>query len=76
MLLGGRCRRFQASWKNLSLSESPILNYAGIAAVILLVIMYLSKNSPMIRLLALGLLLVLGIGTPVLHVYERRWTNG
>ncbi|MBX3302458.1 MAG: DUF4124 domain-containing protein [Nitrospira sp.] len=49
-----------------SLGESPILNYAGIAAIVLLLIMYLSKNSPMIRLLALGLLIVLGIGTPVL----------
>jgi hypothetical protein len=49
-----------------SVSESPILNYAGIAAVVLLLIMYLSKNSPMIRLLAMGLLIVLGIGTPVL----------
>lgn len=48
------------------LSELPILNSAGIAAIVLLVIMYLSKNSPMIRLLALGLLIVLGIGTPVL----------
>ncbi len=49
-----------------SVSESPILNYAGIAAVVLLLIMYLSKNSPMIRLFAMGLLIVLGIGTPVL----------
>lgn len=49
-----------------SVSESPILNYAGMAAIVLLLIMYLSKNSPMIRLLALGLLIVLGIGTPVL----------
>ncbi len=49
-----------------NLSELPILNSAGIAAIVLLVIMYLSKNSPMIRLLALGMLIVLGIGTPVL----------
>jgi len=48
------------------MGEAPILNYAGIAAIVLLVIIYFSKNSPMIRLLALGLLIVLGIGTPVL----------
>lgn len=57
---------FSSKLNKFSVSESPILNYAGIAAVILLLIMYLSKNSPMIRLLALGLLIVLGIGTPVL----------
>jgi hypothetical protein len=48
------------------LGQSQILNYVGIAAIVLLLIMYVSKNSPMIRLLALGLLVVLGIGTPVL----------
>jgi hypothetical protein len=47
-------------------SQSQILNYVGIAAIVLLLVMYMSKNSPMIRLLALGLLIVLGIGTPVL----------
>ena len=46
--------------------QERILNYAGAAAVFLLLVMYFSKNSPMIRLLALGLLFVLGIGTPVL----------
>jgi len=43
-----------------------VLNYAGGAAVFLLIVMYFSKESPMIRLLALGLLIVIGIGTPVL----------
>lgn len=57
---------FSSKLNKLSVSELPILNYAGIAAIVLLLIMYLSKNSPMIRLLALGLLIVLGIGTPVL----------
>ena len=57
---------FSRKLNKLSLSESPTLNYAGIAAIVLLLVMYLSKNSPMIRLLALGLLIVLGIGTPVL----------
>ena len=52
--------------KKFGVSQSPILTYAGIAAIVLLLIMYFSKESPMIRLLALGLLIVLGIGTPVL----------
>ncbi len=52
--------------KSPSWTQEPILTYAGIAAMVLLFIMYLSKNSPMIRLLAMGLLIVLAIGTPVL----------
>lgn len=52
--------------KHFSSDESSILTYAGIAAIVLLSIMYFSKDSPMIRLLALGLLIVLAIGTPVL----------
>ena len=50
---------------NLSGSQSQILTYAGGGAVVLLLVMYLTK-SPMMRLLGLGLLIVLGIGTPVL----------
>lgn len=46
-------------------SQSQILTYAGGAAIVLLLMMYLTK-SPMLRLLGLGLLIVLGIGTPVL----------
>jgi len=46
--------------------QSKIMTQAGIAAVVLLIIIFLSKDSPMVRLLALGLLIVLGIGTPVL----------
>jgi hypothetical protein len=57
---------FGSGMKPLNLTQSPILTYAGIAAIVLLLIMYFSKNSPMIRLLALGLLIILGIGTPVL----------
>ncbi|NJN69170.1 MAG: DUF4124 domain-containing protein [Nitrospira sp.] len=57
---------FLSKLKNLSSSEAPILNYAGVAAIVLLLVIYVSKKSPMIRLLALGLLIVLGIGTPVL----------
>lgn len=56
----------QLDMKNVSSAQSPILTYAGIAAIVLLCIMYFSKDSPMIRLLAMGLLIVLAIGTPVL----------
>jgi len=63
---GWEMPKFPSKLDKSSLSELPILNSAGIAAIVLLIIMYLSKNSPMIRLLALGLLIVLGIGTPVL----------
>lgn len=52
------------NWR--SLNQDAVINYAGGAAVFLLLIMYFSKKSPMIRLLAFGLLIVLGIGTPVL----------
>jgi hypothetical protein len=52
------------NWR--SLNQDAVINYAGAAAVFLLLIMYFSKKSPMIRLLAFGLLIVLGIGTPVL----------
>lgn len=48
------------------MDQEKIINYAGAAAVFLLAAMYFSKDSPMIRLLALGLLIVLGLGTPVL----------
>ncbi len=56
----------QVDLKNSGWTQSPILTYAGIAAIVLLLIMYFSNNSPMIRLLAMGLLIVLAIGTPVL----------
>lgn len=48
------------------MEQEKIITYAGAAGVFLLAIMYFSKDSPMIRLLALGLLIVLGLGTPVL----------
>ncbi|MGA6829118.1 DUF4124 domain-containing protein [Nitrospira sp. NS4] len=51
-------------FSGLSPGQSQILTYAGGAAIALLIIMYLTK-SPMMRLLALGLLIVLGIGTPL-----------
>ncbi|MEK7763882.1 MAG: hypothetical protein AAB433_20110 [Nitrospirota bacterium] len=49
----------------LSPSQSEILTYAGLAAVILLVAMNVIKG-PFIRLLALGCLIMLGLGTPIL----------
>ena len=49
----------------LSPSQSKILTYAGIAAIVLIVPMYMSKG-PGVRLLALWFLIMLGIGTPVL----------
>ena len=56
----------QVDLKNSGWTQSSILTYAGIAAIVLLLMMYFSKNSPMMRLLAMGLLIVLAIGTPVL----------
>ncbi len=49
----------------LSSSQSEILTYAGLAAIVLLVAMNVSKG-PFIRLLALGCLIMLGLGTPIL----------
>jgi hypothetical protein len=46
-------------------SQSRILNYAGVAAVVLLLMMYFSK-SQLIRLLGLCLLVTLGVATPIL----------
>jgi hypothetical protein len=53
------------SISGLSPSQSEILTYAGLAAVILLVAMNVSKG-PFIRLLALGCLIMLGLATPIL----------
>jgi hypothetical protein len=49
----------------LSPSQSGILTYAGLAAVVLLVAMNVMKGQ-FIRLLALGCLIMLGLATPVL----------
>jgi len=46
-------------------SQSQILTYAGTAAVVLFIAMYMSKGQ-WIRLLALWCLIMLGLGTPVL----------
>lgn len=49
----------------LSASQSKILTYAGVAAMVLFIVMYMSKGQS-IRLLALWCLIMLGLGTPVL----------
>ena len=49
----------------LSASQSKILTYAGVAAMVLFIAMYMSKGSG-VRLLALWFLIMLGLGTPVL----------
>ena len=49
----------------LSPSQSEILTYACLAAIVLLVFMYMSKGQ-MVRLLALWCLIMLGLATPVL----------
>jgi hypothetical protein len=64
--LGATMPSLKMNLKNLGSSQSDILTSAGIAALVLVCVMYFSKKSPMIRLLALGLLFVLAIGTPVL----------
>lgn len=50
---------------DINASQSQIVNYAGAAAVVLLLVMYFSK-SQLMRLLALCLLVTLGVATPVL----------
>jgi hypothetical protein len=49
----------------LSPSQSKILTYAGVAAIVLLIPMYMSKGQS-IRLMALWCLIMLGLATPVL----------
>ncbi|HXT66125.1 MAG TPA: hypothetical protein VN657_04990 [Nitrospiraceae bacterium] len=49
----------------LSTSQSKILTYAGVAAIVLFIAMYMS-NGQSIRLLALWCLIMLGLATPVL----------
>lgn len=63
--LGVKLPSFQFSPGGLSPAQSRILTYAGAAAVVLLAVIYLSK-SQLIRMLGFSLLLVVGIGAPVL----------
>lgn len=63
--LGGMVSGIVPTISGLSPSQSAILTYAGLAAIVLLVAMNLSKGQS-IRLLALWCLIMLGIATPVL----------
>jgi len=56
---------FQLDMEGLTPAQSKIVTYAGAAAVVLLLLMYIS-NSPFIRMLGFCLLIVLGIGAPLL----------
>ena len=56
---------FQIDMVGFKPAQSKILTYAGAAAVLLLLMMYMSK-SPFVRLLGFCLLIVIGIGAPVL----------
>lgn len=67
-----RAKRFNLSLPSLNVqleglnpAQSRILTYAGAAALVLLLMMYLSK-SQLVRMLGFCLLLVIGIGAPVL----------
>jgi hypothetical protein len=65
--LGGQLSMASGAVPNisrLSPSQSQILTYAGLAAIVLLVAMKLSKGQ-MVRLLAMWSLIMLAIGTPV-----------
>jgi hypothetical protein len=56
---------FQINMTGFNEAQSKILTYAGAAAVVLLLMMYMSK-SPFLRMLGFCLLIVIGIGAPVL----------
>jgi hypothetical protein len=56
---------FQINMAGFNEAQSKILTYAGAAAVVLLLMMYMSK-SPFLRMLGFCLLIVIGIGAPVL----------
>lgn len=56
---------FQIDMAGFNSVQSKILTYAGAAAVVLLLMMYMSK-SPLVRMLGLCLLIIIGIGVPVL----------
>lgn len=56
---------FHFAMEGLTPAQSKIVTYAGAAAVVLLLVMYLS-TSQLVRMLGLCLLIVLGIGAPLL----------
>lgn len=63
--VGFKMPSFQLGVEGLNPAQSRILTYAGAAAVVLLLMMYFSK-SQMMRTLGFCLLIVIGIGAPVL----------
>ena len=63
--LGFSLPSLQFNWDGMNPAQSRILNYAGAAAVALLLMMYMSQ-SQLLRMLAFCLLVVVGIGAPVL----------
>lgn len=65
MNYGWEMPSFQIDRAGFNPAQSKILTYAGAAAVVLLLIMYTSK-SPFVRILGFCLLIVIGIGAPVL----------
>ena len=56
---------FQIDMAGFNQVQSKILTYAGATIVVLLLMMYMSK-SPFVRMLGFCLLIVIGIGAPVL----------
>jgi len=63
--IGFKVSSFQIDMEGLNPAQSKILTYAGAAAVVLLLMMYISK-SHLVRILGFCLLIVVGIGVPVL----------
>ncbi|MGC4095478.1 MAG: DUF4124 domain-containing protein [Nitrospira sp.] len=62
---GWKMPSFHVDMEGLNPAQSKIVTYAGAAAVALLLMMYLSKSQFM-RMLGFCLLIVIGIGAPVL----------
>jgi hypothetical protein len=56
---------FHIDMEGLTTAQSKILTYAGAAAAVLFLMMYLSK-SQLVRTMSFCLLIVIGIGAPVL----------
>ncbi len=62
---GFKMPSFQVDMEGFNPTQSKILTYAGALAVVLLLMMYISK-SQLVRMLGFCLLVVVGIGAPVL----------
>jgi hypothetical protein len=62
---GFKVPSFQIGMEGLNPAQSKILTYAGAAAVVLILMMYVSQ-SQLVRMLGFCLLIVVGIGAPVL----------